>query len=168
MNKNKKTKVVKTELLNEKDPLVIDSTFMLEQIQLKGMMWSAKIRIAEIIPRSYHKYGIKILFNEKPYMDRIDRLNEKLTNSKTTKKLFADMEKEDIDEIKDDIKDIEKEMAEVKKQCLTIEFLATVEQIKYANGNTNVTLRIPDDVIEPLNKAKTMFQYYKIELKPVF
>lgn len=163
-----KTKVTKKQILDEKNPLVIESTFMLEQIQLKGMMWGAKIRIQEILPKSYHKYGIKVLFNEEPYMKRIERLEEKLTNSKTSKKLFADMDKEDIEEIKDEIKEIQKEMSDIKKQCLTIEFLATVEQIKYSNGNTNVALRIPDDVIEPINKAKTMFQYYKIELKPVF
>lgn len=167
MNK-KKAKVEKKELLDLKDPMTIESTFMLEQVQLKGMIWSARIIVKDILARNYHKYSIKILFNEKPYMDRITRLEEKLSNTKRSKKLFKDMEQDDIDEVNDEIADIKKDMNDIKKQCLTIEFLATVEQIKYKNGNTIVVLRIPDDVIEPINKAKTMFQYYKVELTPVF
>ena len=58
-------------------------------------------------------------------------------------------------------------MAEKKRQCPTIDFSGKVEQIKYAGAETVMTMNIPDSAIDPLNKSKTMFQYYKIQLSPI-
>ena len=161
---------MKKELLNidEKKIGLIEGSFMLDTLQLKNAFyWLAKLKVKQILPKSYHEYNVKMIFNEAPYLERISRFEEKLNLGKQNRKLFKKMEQEDIDDVKDQIKDEQRDMAEKKRQCPTIDFSGKVEQIKYAGAETVMTMNIPDSAIDPLNKSKTMFQYYKIQLSPI-
>jgi hypothetical protein len=164
MPKAKKEKKVAEKKIDE---LVISTGFELKQLMLKDQTWTAQILVKKILPKTFHDYGIKMIFDEKPYADRIERVKEQVANAKKEQKLFKEMSKADIDELEGDIKAIEKEKAEMKRQCLTIEFSAVVEQLKYDGGDTKLAIRLPDNVIEPLNKAKLTMNYYKIELEPL-
>jgi len=161
---------MKKELLKgENDSQIgfIEGSFMLDTLQLKNSFyWFSKFKVKQILPKSYHDYNVRMVFNETPYLERIERFKEKLSASRN-KKLFKKMEEEEIQDIKDQIKDEERDMAEIKRQCPTIEFTGKVEQLKYAGAETVITMHIPDNAIEPLNKSKTLFQYYKIQLTPI-
>jgi len=156
----KKTK--KKGLLDE--PLRIDpieSTFFLESLAMKRLRWSAKFGIHSVLPKTYHTYKMILEFNEEPYLDRIHDLEKDLDES-----LFKN-EKVSKKQVAKKIRDIRNQISRLRKDCVKIEFTATVEGLKYKDSSTDLTIRIPDDVIDPLNKQKVRLDLYKINLVPI-
>lgn len=147
--KTRKARGNRAELLDEKDldkVGVIESRIEVEQITLKNKRWKAHLVIGTILPRSYHQYNIDLDLDEQPYLDRIADIEKDLNDS-----LFAE-EKVSKKQSHEKINKIKKELEEMRKVCERIQFVAVVEEIKYRDGDTLLACRIPDDVIEPLNR----------------
>lgn len=140
----------------------IESRIELEQLVLKNKRWKAHLKIGTILPRSFHRYNIKLDLDEKPYTDRIEELERDLNSG-----LFKD-EKISRKSVHEKISGIRKELEAMAKECEHIEFSAVVEEIKYRDGDTLLAARIPDDVIEALNRQKYRMEAYKIALVPIF
>lgn len=158
------------ELLNvnefEKE-LTISSRFALTSVTLKEMRWNMKIHVYQILPRTYHKYTIKFLVDEEPFESRIKSLDQKREKINSDPVLFDKFRDKDMKDIDSMVMSIRHELAEIKRQCDTIEFVAEIEELKYKDGHTIVTMKIPDNIIEPLNKAKMLINYYRANLLPL-
>lgn len=140
---------------------MIETALDIESITLKGKRWSARLKIRTLLPRSYHRYTIKLDLDERPYEKRIDDLERELEAG-----LFS-KERTSRREVNKKIGEIRDELETMKKSCEHIEFPATVEQLTYRDGDTLVSLRIPDDVIEPLNRQKYRIDAYRVQLDPI-
>ncbi len=163
-NDKKPKKVVHNGKLLDKDEVsvAIISKVSLNEIKLKDLKWLVKLSIQTTLPRSYHNYKIVMEMDEAPFLDRIEELEEQVRGS-----LFEDemTTRRDMDKR---IAEVKKNLADRKKECERMDFGCTVEELKYKDGNTVITVRVPDDVIEAFNRQKTRLSYYKITLDPVY
>jgi len=171
MPTKKTNKKPRKELLTEKElekSLVIDANFALLQVLLKeDKRWRMKIGVYKILPKSYHDYTIHLIVDEEPFEKRIQSVEEKIERIRKERSLFAEKDDKEIRDQKELIVDIQNELAEMKDKCEEMEFVAEIEEIKYKDGNTVVLMKVPDNVIEPLNKSKMFIQFYKIEFSPL-
>ena len=161
--KNKKQKV---DLIDEEesleDILKVESTIYLELLQLKDKKWSAKFLIGAILPKSYHRYQMTLVLNEEPYLERIEELEKGLNES-----LFKE-EKSSVKGTNKRIGEIRDELERMRRDCPEIQFNTTIEEIKYKDADPRLTCRIPDDIIEPINKQKYRLEAYKVILLPLY
>lgn len=148
--------------MEEENPGMIESTIFLQELKLKDKRWSAKMLIGTILPKSYHRYQVKMELDESPYLDRIAELEKGLDDS-----LFRE-EKGSVRETNKRIGQIRDELKKMKESCVTIEFGAIVEEVKYKDSETLLTARIPDDIIQDLNEQKFRLEAYKIALIPTY
>jgi len=162
MGKKKQKADLIDETESPDDVLKVESTIYLELLQLKDKKWSARFLIGAILPKSYHRYKITLTLNEDPYLERIEELEKGLDES-----LFRE-EQGSIKDVNKRIGQIRAELERMQKDCPEIEFNATVEEIKYKDAETRLTCRIPDDIIEPINKQKYRLEAYKIVLIPLY
>lgn len=146
-------------------PEIITSSLSVSELKMKDLMWSMKLIVHYIMPKSYHDFIVRFIFNEEPFLNNIAELEMKLGGSKNMR-LFKDMDRDEIEDARETIDEIKADMAKKKKECVTIEFLGEVTNIKYSAGDTILDLRIPDHIINPVNNVKTMFGYYTLELQP--
>lgn len=147
------------ELIDDEAPTGIVSTIRLDTIQLKDMRWLCKLRIGTQLPRSYHLYKILMELDEQPYLDRIEDLEAQVKGT-----LFEN-EKASVKSLDESIARVRKDLMERKKECEKMEFNCSVEELKYKDSNTILTVRVPDDIIEAFNRQKTRLSYYKITLE---
>ena len=152
------------EFLNEK----IDSAgtiecskVLLNTLTLKENVWRAKLILGAALPKSYHRYTVTLEFNLEPYEIRIKEIEDQLNDS-----LFGEDEKEK-DAANDRIAEIRDKMNSLFAESEVITFSGVVEEIKWKSFETHLTIIVPDDVIEQLNKQKYRLQSYKAILEPV-
>lgn len=155
----------KKQLIDEEksldDILSIESTMLLDTIQLKNSRWQVKMLVATLLPKSYHYYKITLDFDEAPYIERIEELEAQFD---------ATLFRNDAGEVKKHnkvLKEMREQLEFLQNQCEHIEFSATVEEIKYKDTRTSILARVPDDVIEPFNRQKIRLHLYKVKLTPI-
>lgn len=158
-------KKVKTE--KESKPSLLDDVSLditaeleLDTLQLKGLRWYTRLFVEAILPRAYHQYHVTLLLNEKPYLERIDKLEKSLDDT-----LFKD-DRAQKRRITEQVMEQNKQLAELRRDCEKFEFDAMVTEIKYKDDGTVVLLRIPDAVIEPFNRQKHRMNLYHVILSP--
>lgn len=143
------------------EQMKIESGVALNGITLKGQIWTGTLTIKTTLPKSYHRYKIHLEIDEHPYLQRIDDLNKDIDSS-----LFKDdraMRKANDEKIKD----IHNKLDALRRECEVIEFSAQVDALKYSNGGTTLSMRLPDDIVEPFNRQKSRLDLYKISLIPI-
>lgn len=165
-NKKGKTETPeKKELLDMKenldDVLKIEAGVGLNGITLKGQIWTGTLTIKTTLPKSYHRYKLHLELDEHPYTQRIDDLNKELDGS-----LFG-RDRAMRKSTDERIKEIQKNLEQLRRECEVIEFSAQVDALKYANGGTTLSMRLPDDIVEPFNRQKSRLDLYKISLIPI-
>jgi len=163
--KEKPTKVTgvqKPEFLKSDASTSIVSTVRLEEIKLKDLCWLVKLRIGETLPKAYHQYKIIMELDETPYLERIEDLENQVRGS-----LFEHdaAQRKEVDR---NIELVRQSLEERRKECERMQFNATVEELKYKDAGTTVTVRVPDDIIEAFNRQKTRFGYYQITLESIY
>jgi hypothetical protein len=141
--------------------LKIESGVGLNGITLRGQIWTGTITVKTTLPKSYHRYKIHLSLDEHPYLQRIDDLNKDLDASLFGKERVM---RKSTDE---KIKEIQNNLAQLRRECEVIEFSATVDALKYSNGMTTLTMRLPDDIVEPFNRQKSRLDLYKVALIPI-
>jgi len=181
-NKEKEAKKIAKNALeitseeNEKKPFTIETAFSLcgaTPLALKneaqaGLHWVLKLSINEILDRSFYKYSIKLSINEKPFEDRVEDAERKITELQTEAHLPNMEDKQGIKDLQDRIKKTKEELAQLIRSTDVIDFLTTVISIKYSGLSTVVEFDVPADTIALLNKNRFFFNQYKIELQPIF
>jgi hypothetical protein len=161
---NKKAPWHKSLLKEIEPPEVISSALSLDELKMKDLCWSMKLIIHHIMPKSFHDFKIKFVFNEKPFENNIAMVEDKLRGN-TNRRLFSDMNKADIDDLNEEIAEIKSDMEKKKTECPTIEFIAQVEELKYSGNDTILKVSVPDHIIESTNEVKMRFGYYRVELQ---
>lgn len=138
----------------------IESSLDLETIQLKRKKWQAKVSIRTTLPKSYRCYKVELSLDEAPYIRRIDDLEAEFNGT-----LFA-TDNASIKQHDKNLKELRAKLEQLRSDCEDIEFTTTVDELKYKDGNTNLLITLPDDVIEPFNRQKARLDIYKIILIP--
>lgn len=139
----------------------IEAGVALNKISLSGQIWTGAITIKATLPKSYHRYKLHLELDEHPYLQRIDDLNKDLDST-----LFKDdraMRRSNNEKIGE----IRNKLEQLRRECEVIEFSAQVESLKYANGGTTISMRFPDDIVEPFNRQKSRLDLYKVSLIPI-
>ena len=133
----------------------IKTNIEIKQLVLgSDLQWKLKMIVGKILETSYHCYTVKMVFNEEPYILRTDEL-------KKENKLIPSETKEEIKRVMDAMK-------EAKENCPEIEFIAMTEQLKYGAEKTEISLNIPDDIIDSLNQHKQFLKTdYLVRLIPL-
>lgn len=150
------------ELIDNEMPLAVFTAFEVEEIKMKKKHWYLKVWADQILDKSYFKYKMAMQFNEQPTEDEIFDLEEELRGS-----LFG-TERRSRAQLNKLIREKREKMNKLKAECYPIEFLASVEELKYKDRGTMILCRIPDDVISKLNEQKSRFSYYELKLDPTY
>lgn len=168
---NKKvTTEEKKEFLDENfKPTAIMAKFFVKELTMKESQWRMKLKVEDILPRTYYRYQVEMIFDEEPYNRRINSVRDQIADVRDAKQkpLFDDAD-EKISDLEDEMATIEKNMEAERAECPTIKMPARVEELKYSGNDTMLVFRIPDHVIEQLNKNKLKFGSYILELTPEF
>lgn len=138
----------------------IESELSLDSITLKKQRWEMKVYVKTTLPRSYHRYKMNLQLDEQPYLDRIDDVEKGLDDT-----LFKDNPAE-RKQVNEKVKKMRAELDAKRNECEVIEFFATVMELKYKDGETRLVVRVPDDIIEPMNRQKSRLDLYKLTLYP--
>lgn len=148
---------------------VIEAKFQVDELRMLKLQWQAKMSVTKILPKSYHDYKIRMILDESPYLKSIadyELEQKQLGHGQQT--LLPEMMEARKTELHDIIVEERQRLEEMRGKCKKIEFIGEVKELKYKDGDTVFTLRLPDNIIEELNQAKFLFQYYKIELTPKY
>lgn len=156
-------------LLEEEVDLGIESLFAVVHLLMKeDRRWRLKLKIKTILPKSYYNYGVRLLVDEEPFERRIEHIEEKIADAKANPSLLDQLSNRRLNDYDDDIIKVRKELLDLKKRCPVMDFFATVNEVKYKDGDTVVEFNIPHDVIASLNEQRDMLTYYKVRLEPKF
>lgn len=159
--------MTKKKSLLDKELQTIKSDFSIKKLSMDSELdWKADLLVKTILPRSYHDYSVRMVFDETPYDNRIAGYEQQIKDIKADNTLFKKLDGEEIRELKNDIKRVQNEKKEMAGNCPTIEFEGAITQLKYIGDNTMLTIRVPDEMIEHLNKRKHYFHQYTLELRP--
>ena len=139
----------------------IKTTIEIGEIKLKDLVWSAKLIIGTLLPKSYRQYSVSMYFNDEPNLKRIKELKKDFSNT-----LFSKDPKQKL-EFDKKVDSLENEVKQLRKDLEKINFSCTVAELKYKDSNTVLTIRMPDDVIEAFNRQKTKLSLYEISLEPL-
>lgn len=134
-----------------------------------NLQWQAKMSVTKILPKSYYDYKVKMILDESPYQKTIADLElerKQLGHGQQT--LLPDMMEARKTELHDLIVEERQRLEEMRDKCKKIEYMGEVKELKYKDGDTILLMRLPDNVIEELNQAKMLFNFYKIELTPQY
>lgn len=152
-----------SELLNIEESTAIVTRCALDEIKLKDLIWLVKLSVNETLPRAYYRYELVMEYDREPEERRIIELTKELDGT-----LFEN-ENSEIKKIETKIQEIRERMEERERECERMLFSAIVQEIKYkVAGKTQITIQVPDDIIEAFNRQKTRFNLYKITLEPVY
>jgi hypothetical protein len=159
----------KKEYLDENvKPNTITAKFFLQQLLMKDVQWKMKIKVEDILPRTYYKYTMTMVFDPSPYERKIKALEDQIADIRDSKQkpLFDADQKEQVGDIEEEIESEKESMEDRRKECPSILMPARVEELKYSGNDTLLTFQIPDTVINELNENKLKFGSYCVELTP--
>lgn len=142
-----------------------ESIFLLNSLTMKkDFAWYLSITLKITLPQSFREYTVKMSVNEKPYEGRIQDLEREISNLESESTLFPDGSKKQIANIKKQIKSVEQELADMRETCPEFEFAGIIEALAYKVGDTQITIRIPADVVNKINEHRLLLDNYKVEL----
>lgn len=145
---------------------VATSVFLLEELKMKkDFVWRLKLKMKTVLPQTYREYDVKLSLNEEPFELRIADLEKKIeqVNMDAQEEMFGN-KKTQIANIRKEIKEVEEELAGKLKDSPVIEFKGVIEELKYKDIDTIITLIIPALSVAEINESKYIFKHYKVEL----
>lgn len=165
MAKNKAT----TELLDLEETIVSTTTFKLKKIEMKDdLEWRIKLELNTKLSQTFREYDVRFSVNETPFKLRIEGLERKIESIESDRQDSLPMgvgtKKDHIKQIHNEIKDIEQELKDMENDCPPIDFKGTIEELKYKDGGTFISMLFPGSIVNELNEKKFLLVHYKIEL----
>lgn len=158
--KKPKEKKEKKSLLGTIADLATEAKFELIEMKLRGMIWTLKLKVATQLPDAHRNYAVKLFLDEQPYTDRIESIQRDLKQG-----LFKDSKEEEAD-AKRRIDEINDELEGAKEMYQTIEFAATLTELKYVTGGTQIVAAFDQEAVAAINERKGDLREYKISLNP--
>lgn len=153
--------------INESPDLLISANFLLEEMKMKkDMQWRIKLSVKKILPKSYHYLDIDFLVDEEPYNRRMERIEERMREVGNKPQLFDSEQKKDMKTLDGQMADVRNELRKLKDECETINTTASIEELKYKDGNTVLTLLVPSDTVIRLNENKLNLGHYRVNIQP--
>lgn len=140
--------------------LGLESSFTLQELRLKGGMWTLKLVVRESLPETYRHYDMLMSYDEQPQQDRIDKIEADLA---------AGLFKDDATEARNEEKSVERIKQEMQKQhdlCKPIGCVVTILEVKYIDAGTQIMLIVEDSIVKTLNDMKGRLKQYKVRLDP--
>ncbi len=163
MAKNKKE--VKKDLIESDLSLVATAVFDLKKIEMKDdLQWRIKLELKTRLSQSFREYSVKLSVNEEPFNVRINDLERKRQEVASSAELFEEGKKTQLKNIDQEIKEVGLELKEMQENCPLIEFAGTIEELKYKDGNTIISMMFPASSVQELNEKRHDLAHYKIEL----
>lgn len=163
--KGKKVPAEKKELLDTDTAIVATAVFDLKKIEMKDdLQWRIKLELKTKLSHSYREYDVKLSVNEEPFNVRIKDLERKASEVESEAQLFDGNKKTQLKNIDDEIKEVEQELKDMQSECPDIEFAGTIEELKYKDGNTIISMMFPASTLSELNDKRRELGHYKIEL----
>lgn len=169
-SQTRRVSVQKKELLDLDSKIIASAVFVFKELKLKDdQAWYLKLLLKTQLPQSFKEYQVKFSLNEEPFENRIADLKRKQDDVKADKQedLFPTegAKKTQIKNIADEIKEVEQELEELRAQTPEIEFDASIEELKYIDGDTRVVLMIDSTIVSKINEVKGLLdRHYKVEL----
>lgn len=150
----------------EKEPLLsYESVFALDSLTMKNdFAWYLKITLSLMLPQSFRVYTVKMTFNEKPFEARIKDLENEIKKIEEEASLFPDGKNKQVSNIKKQIKSVETELADMRDTCPEFDFTGIIEALQYKKGDTQITLRIPSEIVGEINTHRLLLENYKVVL----
>lgn len=147
---------------------VIKADFSINRLQMDAKLcWLLDLEVRQVLPETYLRYKLDLVFNEEPYEENIERIEKEIESAQNEASLFETHKVQRVKNLYKQIDDIRADMKELEKNCPTITIEAVVTELKYKNaGTTFIRMRLPDDKINELNDNKAKFSYYRAELTP--
>lgn len=146
----------------------IKADFNINRLQMDAKLcWLLDLEVKKVLPETFLRYTLELVFNEQPYLDTIKRIEGEIEEVEKEASLFETGKAQRIKVLNRQIKDTREDMADLKDKCPAIDMVVTVQELKYkATGTTFVRMRIPDEKITELNDNKHKFRYYQAVLTP--
>ena len=93
------------ELLDITEDISISAKFSISEIKMKSdWRWKVKMLVHAILPDTHHDYSIKLVFDETPFTNTLDRLEKDIDELCNHPTMFPDMDKKTIKELDGRIK----------------------------------------------------------------
>lgn len=141
----------------------IEAPLKLAKIELKDLEWLVKLKVKTLLPRAYQRYELSLVYNRASKVERIKELHSSLVGT-----LF-EMDPKEWKRRDKQILDIVRDMEDEEAMCETMKFSARIVKLEYKSSDTTeVVIRVPDDIIDSLNRQKTRLDKYKVVLNPDF
>lgn len=158
-----------TEILDVNEAIISTTTFKLKKIEMKDdLEWRIKLELNTKLSQTFREYDVRLSVNETPFKLRIEGLERKIENIEADRQdslpLGVGSKKDHVKVINNEIKDIEQELKDMQNDCPDIEFKGTIEELKYKDGNTIISMLFPGTIVNELNEKKFLLTHYKIEL----
>lgn len=157
------------DLGKDKKVVTITSKFQLKQIVWKSgsIAWNIVLGIKENLEEAFINYQAKFIFDETPYLVRMETIEGQIEDTESDLTLFKKEQEREIKSLKEEICDIKAEMEIARSECPDIEFQATAIKIDWTQNDPSVTFAVDSELVEKLNRAKSKVEQYKIELTSV-
>ena len=165
----KKNVAKKAKPEKKKEPELPKHSFQLVKCVLDGKNFGCTIEIDISYPevRKIHQEYILIFeFNQKPWEERIARLQRQITKVYGEPELFQENQNSKIESIEGDIAKEMEEMKEAELNCPLFELAATVKKVPNRRDPTKILFGISKGKLNEINDRIMYFGNYNLTLQP--
>lgn len=165
------TKKTKPDLIEDDAIIKQVALFELKKIEMKDdYEWRIKLVLKTRLNHTYREYKVKLSVNERPFEMRIEDLEKKKRQVEDDAQLAMDdgmpssARKTHLKNIDKEIVEVKAELEQMLRDLPELEFEGVIEELKYKNGDTVISMFFPSAVLADLNQQRFLLKHYKIEL----
>lgn len=166
MPKGKK-KTVKTVNESQDFTLTTRARFKFKKLELKDSYdWHFVVEVKQILPRTFHWLFLRFYLNEEPYEKRIEQLENELAEVEKNPTLLPSEDIKAVKTLKKAMTKVNKELTTTRNECPTFDMIVDVQQLKYKDGDTIITVRIADaDIAMTVGKQAHRLREYLLDIE---
>lgn len=133
---------------NQDLTLVTGVRFKFKKLELKDSYdWLFTVEVKQILPRTYHWLHLSFELDEQPFNKRITELEKELDEAEKNPTIFDEINEKAIKSVNAAIRKVNKELQQARNECKSFDMLVDVQQLKYKDGDTILTVRLADPEI---------------------
>lgn len=164
-----KTKKKTKKMVDESQDLTLvsDAKFKFKKLELKETHdWHMVIEVKQILPKSYHWLLLAFDLDERPYEKRAAEVEKELTELEDNPSLLPSEDAKSVKTLKKALTKINTELRKSKNECPSFDMLVDVEQLKYKDGDTILTIRLHDtDVAMTVGRQSHRLREYLLTIE---
>lgn len=155
-------------MAEKEEAFVTKSNFKFQQLLMKSdFAWRVRVLLDEILPETFRKYTLSFVLNEKPWLDEIASIENKIKEMQADTTLFPKDQKREITTMKARIKELNEEIKKAREEANEITVDAQIEKLEYSYKGTDLTFIVAFEVAEWINEKQKVLGHYQIELRTV-